>query len=63
MQEELKSLHANKTWDLVEWPKGRNVLKNNWVYKIKNEGKENKQRYKARLVVKGFGKEQGIDST
>ena len=42
MQEELKSLHDNKTWDLVEWPKGRDVLKNKWMYKIKHEGKENK---------------------
>ena len=61
MQEEFKSLHDNKTWYLVECMKGINVLKNKWVYRIKHEGKENKQRYKARLVVKGFRQEQGID--
>ena len=63
MQEEIKSLHDNKTWDLVEWPKGRKDLKSKWVYWIKHEGKENKQGFKARLVVKGFGQEQGIDFT
>jgi hypothetical protein len=31
-QKELKSLHDNKTWDLVEQSKGRKVLKNKWVY-------------------------------
>ena len=63
MQEELKSLHDNNMWELVEWPKGRNVLKNKWVCHIKHEGKENKQGFKERLVVKRFGKEQGIDFT
>ena len=63
MQEELESLHDNKMWDLVELPKGRKVLNKKWVYRIKHEGKENKRRFKARLVVKGFGQEQGIDFT
>ena len=46
MQEEINSLHDNKTWDLVEQPKGKKALKNKWVYRIKHEGKENKQRFK-----------------
>ena len=63
MQEELKSLHDNKTWDLVGRPKGRKVLKKKWVYRVKHEGKENQQLFKARLVVKGFEHEQGVDFT
>ncbi|MCO5560643.1 hypothetical protein L7F22_014260 [Adiantum nelumboides] len=35
MQEEIKSLYANNTWDLVPLPKGRKALPNKWVYKIK----------------------------
>ena len=35
MQEEIKALHSNNTWDLVELPKGRKVIPNKWVYKIK----------------------------
>ena len=44
MQEELKCLHENNKWDLVEWMKEINILNINKVYKIKHEGKENKQR-------------------
>lgn len=35
MQEEMKSLHANNTLDLVPLPKGKKALPNKWVYKIK----------------------------
>jgi len=54
MQEELKSLHKNKTYDLIGLQKGRKILKNKWVFKIKNEDDKKKMRYKAMLVVKGL---------
>ena len=47
MQEEIKSLHATDTWDLVELPKGRKAIPNKWVYKIKTV--DGKPKYKARL--------------
>jgi hypothetical protein len=61
MQDEIKSLHENNTFELVELPKGKKVLKNKWVYRVKFEGQENKPRYKARLVVKGFDQKKGVD--
>ena len=61
MQEEMQSLHENNTYELVKLPKGRRALKNKWVYRIKIEGSKSKSRYKAQLVVKGFGQEEGID--
>lgn len=61
MQEEMKSLHENHTYDLVTLPQGRKTLKNKWMYKIKNEEGSPQLRYKARLVVKGFGQKKGID--
>ena len=61
MQEEMQSLHENHTYELVELPKGRRALKNKWVYRIKTEDSSSQPRYKARLVVKGFGQEKGID--
>lgn len=59
MEDEIKSLYSNRTWDLVNLPKGRKVIDNKWVYKLKGQGE--KTRYKARLVVRGFTQEYGID--
>ena len=41
-------------------PAGKTTLQNKWVYRLKEED-GGKQRYKARLVVKGFAKKKGID--
>ena len=61
MQEEMDSLLENKTWELVKLPKERKALQNKWVYRIKQDGEGKKERYKARLVVKGFAQKEGID--
>ena len=60
MEEEMDSLMHNQTWDLVRLPAGKTTLKNKWVYRLKEED-GGKQRYKARLVVKGFAQKKGID--
>ena len=57
----MDSLLENKTWELVKLLKGRRALQNKWVYRIKHEGEGEKKRYKARLVVKGFAQNEGID--
>jgi hypothetical protein len=61
MHEEIEALHRNKTWDLVELPKGRKAIGNKWVYKIKRDGNDQVERYRARLVVKGYAQKEGID--
>ena len=60
MEDEMKSLSSNQTWDLVQLPKGKKALHNKWVYKLKEEHNGSK-RYKARLVAKGFQQKAGID--
>ena len=60
MLEEMNSLNKNKTYDLVELPKGKRVLRNKRVFKLKKDG-DKLVKYKARLVVKGFNQKQGID--
>ena len=56
----MNSLWKNDTYELTELPKWRKTLKNKWVFKLKNDNKK-LSKYKARLVVKGFGQKQGID--
>ncbi|KAH9699088.1 Integrase catalytic domain-containing protein [Citrus sinensis] len=41
MEEEMKSLHQNQTWELVKLPKGKMAIGNKWVYTKKVAGKEN----------------------
>ena len=61
MQEEIEALHKNKTWDLVPLPHGRKAIGNKWVYKIKRNSDDQVERYRARLVVKGYAQKEGID--
>ena len=36
MDEEIDSLHENKTWELVFLPPGRKFVQYKWVYKTKD---------------------------
>ena len=60
MQEEMKSLNENNTFDLMKLLKRKRALKNKWVYRLKIENKS-QQQYKARLIVKDFGQKKGVD--
>ena len=61
MNSEMRSLKENQTWDLEYPPKGRKIIPCKWVYKIKNNPDGSVERFKARLVIKGFSQEKGID--
>lgn len=61
MEKEIESLRINDVWDLVELPAGRKVVGSKWVYKIKRDADGNTERYKARLVARGFTQKFGED--
>jgi len=57
MLQRLVGLEKNKTWELVDLPKG----KNRWVFIIKYKAYGTLERYKARLVAKRYTQTYGID--
>ena len=61
MKQEMKSMATNKVWDLVELPKEAKAIGCKWIYKTKRNSSGNIEQYKARLVVKGFTQNEGID--
>ena len=61
MDEEINAIERNKTWDLVELPKGKEVIDVKWVYKTKSNVEGKIERHKARLVVKGYKQQYGRD--
>ncbi|KAJ9564443.1 hypothetical protein OSB04_000409 [Centaurea solstitialis] len=61
MQEELQALDKAQTWDSVPLPRGKRPIGSKWVFKIKTKSDGSIDRYKARLVEKGFNQEYDID--
>lgn len=61
MIEEMRALEKNKTWEIVELPKGKKVIGCKWVYTLKYQADGSLERYKARLVAKGYTQTYGID--
>ncbi|CAJ2633694.1 unnamed protein product [Trifolium pratense] len=61
MDEEIKAIKKNETWELVSLPKGHKAIGVKWVYKAKKNSKGEVERYKARLVAKGYSQRAGID--
>ena len=61
MEEELRSLSDNETWELVDLPEGKKAIGSKWVYKIKYNQDDTVARYKARLVAQGFDQRFGVD--
>ena len=57
----MHALAENKTWDLVDAPKGVKPIECKWVYKVKYNTEGLVNRYKARLVAKGYVQKHGID--
>jgi len=61
MEEELNMINKNNTWVLVPRPPNKQDLGTKWVFKIKLNSDGTLNKYKARLVVKGYAQQHGID--
>ena len=60
IEDEMKSINANKVWDMEIIPKGAKIVGCKWVNKTKLDSQGNIERFKARLVTKGFTQREGI---
>ncbi len=58
---EYRALIDNETWDLVKLPKGCKTIGSKWVFKLKHGKSGEIERFKCRLVAKGFAQKYGID--
>ena len=58
---EYKSLIENETWELVELPSDRKPIGCKWVFKVKHGSDGKVERFKGRLVAKGYAQKYGID--
>ena len=54
LEEEMKALQENNTWPLVPLPEGKKTVGCKWVFTIKHKADGFVERYKVKLVAKGF---------
>lgn len=60
-KEELLAMETNRTWTVVPLPPNKHTIGCKWIYKIKYKSDGSIERYKARLVSKGYTQQEGID--
>ena len=57
----MSSLKKNGVYVLVDWPKGKKVVKSKWVLRVKPNEKGEVEKYKGRVVAKGYNHVEGVD--
>ena len=61
IKSEIDSILQNHTWELVDLPPGCQPLSYRWIFKRKMKADGTIDKYKARLVIKGFKQRKGLD--
>ncbi|GJZ40482.1 ribonuclease H-like domain-containing protein [Tanacetum coccineum] len=61
MNNEIEDLNRNNTWYVCDLPYGRKAIGCKWIYKIKYKSFGEVERYKVRLVAKGFSQRESFD--
>jgi hypothetical protein len=60
-EDELRAHAENGTWDIVKLPPGKKAIGSRWFMKIKRLADGSIDRYRARLVAKGYSQHPGFD--
>lgn len=61
MKDEISMIKKNKTWEMVDKPQDRKVIGVKWVFRTKLNADCSINKYKSRLVVKGYAQIFGVD--
>ena len=61
MDAKIKALEANNTWTITSLPPGKKPIGCKWVSRVKYKSDGLVERYKVRLVTKGFTQKEGLD--
>ena len=61
MNEELNSIKKNEVWELVDLPDGRKPIGCKWILRKKYKSYGTLDKFKARIVVKGYTQKPSID--
>ena len=61
MNEEIEALEKNRAWELVRLPEGKKSMGCKWVYTVKYKADGLIERYKARMITKGYTQTYGIE--
>lgn len=59
MDNELKTIEENETWELVDLPKGHKAIDSKWVYNVKFRPDGNVERLKVESKISGSRRHNG----
>ena len=57
----MDSLKSNNTWELIDLPNDCRSISTKWIFKKKLRSDGTIDKYKARLVIRGFDQKKGIN--
>lgn len=57
----MRTLENNQTWELVDLPQGKTLVRSRWVFAVKHKANGSVEQYKAKLVAKGYMQTFGLD--
>lgn len=63
MNDEIDAIERNDTWELCDLPSEHKTIGVKWVFKTKFNEKGEVDKYKARLIAKGYKQKYRIDYT
>ena len=61
INDEVESILQNHMWELVDLPPSSKPLGYKWIFQKKMKADGSIDKYKARLVIKGYKQKEGLD--